>query len=143
MKLIRITHEVWTHNGEIYLPVTVIQRMAKKIDQKPKAEITLLPEDAPPEEWRFDDNTRMVNIGGGQIVKFSRLEYGLLKFVAKGGTNIQKAWQQVWEYQSPAEWRVMKHTAVRISKKLEQYSRPFKVIVNTREVKIIPTEISI
>ena len=34
MKMIRITHEVWKKNGDIYLTVTVIRRLAKHVGKK-------------------------------------------------------------------------------------------------------------
>lgn len=136
MELICITRKIWIHNGEVYLPASVIQQMAKNLP-KPKAEITPLPTDAQPKEWLFDDNKRTVNIGCGSV-KLGRIQYGLLKFVAKGETDIQNAWVKVWEYQSMVEWRVVKGAAVAINQKLEQYSSPFRIVVNTREVKIIP-----
>ena len=34
MKMIRITREVWTKDGDFYLPVTVIRRLAKHVEKR-------------------------------------------------------------------------------------------------------------
>lgn len=171
MKMIRITHEVWKKNGDIYLTVTVIRRLAKHVGKKsdggkrarkvkgqtvtePEStgadgpagksaltrSMTASPDGALPADWVFDDGARTVDLGGGQVMKLGRIQYGLLKYIAQGGRSTQEAWEQVWEYQSLADWRTMKNTVNHINEKLEKCSRVFKVVVTTREVKIFIPE---
>ena len=179
MKMIRITHEVWKKNGDIYLTVTVIRRLAKHVGKKSdggkrarkvKGQTVTEPEsagaDGPagksasgsitafqnasqangemnddagsvvPADWVFDDGARTVDLGGGQVMKLGRIQYGLLKYIAQGGRSTQEAWEQVWEYSSPVEWRTVKDSAKLINEKLEQCDQSLEVKVTTREVKI-------
>lgn len=167
MKMIRITHEVWKKNGDIYLTVTVIRRLAKHVGKKsdggkrarkvkgqtvtePESagadgpagksaltrSMTASPDGALPADWVFDDGARTVDLGGGQVMKLGRIQYGLLKYIAQGGRSTQEAWEQVWEYSSPVEWRTVKDSAKLINEKLEQCDQSLEVKVTTREVKI-------
>ena len=154
MKLIRITHEVWTRNGDLYLSVTVIRRLAKHVERKtakkkkgkrshvPEHEphqetrLPVVSDDALPSAWVFDDGARTVDLGGGQVMKLGRIQYGLLKYIAEGGRSTQEAWEQVWEYSSPVEWRTIRDTAIPLNEKLEQCGKVLKIEVTTREVKI-------
>ena len=189
MKMIRVTHEVWTKNGDLYLTVTVIRRLAKRVGRKTKggneaqsAELreggmaegparnsasgsitasqnvvpvtvsqTASPNDSQadgeinddaisgsvvPAGWVFDDGARTVDLGGGQVMKLGRTQYGLLKYIAQGGRSTQEAWEQVWEYHSPVEWRIVKSAAEALNRKLDQCLKVLKIEVTTREVKI-------
>lgn len=171
MKMIRITHEVWKKNGDIYLTVTVIRRLAKHVGKKsdggkrarkvkgqtvtePESagadgpagksaltrSMTASPDGALPADWVFDDGARTVDLGGGQVMKLGRIQYGLLKYIAQGGRSTQEAWEQVWEYQSPVEWRTVKKTAEHINEQLEKCPKVPKIKVTTREVKIFIPE---
>lgn len=156
MKMIRITREVWTKDGDFYLTVTVIRRLAKHVEKKtgrvkrrkkaqPRnhsepANLPVVPDDALPADWVFNDNSRTVDLGGGQVMKLGRIQYGLLKYIAQGGRSTQEAWEQVWEYQSPAEWRTIRDTAIPLNEKLEQCGKVLKIEVTTREVKIFIPE---
>ena len=171
MKMIRITHEVWKKNGDIYLTVTVIRRLAKHVGKKsdggkrarkvkgqtvtePESagadgpagnsaltrSMTASPDGALPADWVFDDGARTVDLGGGQVMKLGRIQYGLLKYIAQGGRSTQEAWEQVWEYQSPAERRTIKRAVEEINEKLREGTKGYKIYVTTREVKIFALE---
>ena len=166
MKMIRITHEVWKKNGDIYLTVTVIRRLAKHVGKKsdggkrarkvkgqtvtePESagadgpagnsaltrSMTASPDGALPADWVFDDGARTVDLGGGQVMKLGKTQYGLLKYIARGGRSTQEAWEQVWKYPSPVEWRTIRDAAIQLNKKLCQCVNVCKVEVTTREVK--------
>lgn len=156
MKMIRITREVWSKNGDFYLSVTVIRRLAKHVEKKtsrkkkakrptvrepepetrPESRLPAVPDDALPADWVFNDQTRTVDLGGGQVMKLGQTQYGLLKYIAQGGRSTQEAWEQVWKYQSPVEWRTIRDAAIQLNKKLGQCVNVCKVEVTTREVKI-------
>lgn len=189
MKMIRVTHEVWKKNGDIYLTVTVIRRLAKRVGKKPKggngarsaelreggmaeggmaegparnsasgsitASQTASPnnsqadgegnddaisENVVPADWVFDDGARTVDLGGGQVMKLGRTQYGLLKYIAQGGRSTQEAWEQVWEYSSPVEWRTIKDAARHINERFGKCAKACKIEVTTREVKIFIPE---
>ncbi len=171
MKMIRITHEVWKKNGDIYLTVTVIRRLAKHVGKKsdggkrarkvkgqtvtePESagadgpagksaltrSMTASPDGALPADWVFDDGARTVDLGGGQVMKLGRIQYGLLKYIAQGGRSTQEAWEQVWEYSSPVDWRTVRDTALRINERLGQCEKVLEIKVTTREVKILNPE---
>lgn len=157
MKMVRITREVWKKDGDFYLTVTVIRRLAKHVEKKtggvkrrrskprpesrpeteprPESRLPAVPDGALPSAWVFDDDARTVDLGGGQVMKLGRIQYGLLKYIAQGGTSTQEAWEQVWEYSSPVEWRTVRDTALRINERLEQCDQVVEVQVTTREVK--------
>ena len=188
MKMIRITHEVWTKNGDLYLTETVIRRLAKRVGKKPKggngarsAELreggmaeggmaegparnsasgsitasqtasqangeinddagSVVPVNVVPAGWVFDDGARTVDLGGGQVMKLGRTQYGLLKYIAQGGRSTQEAWEQVWEYSSPVEWRTIKDAARHINERFGKCAKACKIEVTTREVKIFIPE---
>ena len=166
MKMIRITRDVWKKDGDFYLTVTVIRRLAKHVEKKtggvkrrrpkprpesrpeteprPESRLPAVPDGALPSAWVFDDVARTVDLGGGQVMKLGRLQYGLLKYIAQGGRSTQGAWEQVWEYHSEAEWRTIKKTAEPLNEKLEQYRNSTetvpKIVVTSREVKFFNPE---
>lgn len=157
MKMVRITREVWKKDGDFYLTVTVIRRLAKHVEKKtggvkrrrpkprpesrpetetrPESRLPAVPDGALPSAWVFDDDARTVDLGGGQVMKLGRIQYGLLKYIAKGGTSTQEAWEKVWEFQSPAEWRTVRNTAMLLNEKLEECQKVIEIKVTTREVK--------
>ena len=158
MKMVRITREVWKKDGDFYLTVTVIRRLAKHVEKKtggvkrrrpkprpesrpkteprPESRLPAVPDGAIPSAWVFDDDARTVDLGGGQVMKLGQTQYGLLKYIAQGGRSTQEAWEQVWKYQSPVEWRTIRDAAIQLNKKLGQCVNVCKVEVTTREVKI-------
>lgn len=188
MKMIRVTHEVWTKNGDLYLTVTDIRRLAKRVGKKPKggngarsAELreggmaeggmaegparnsasgsitasqsasqangeinddagSVVPVNVVPAGWVFDDGARTVDLGGGQVMKLGRIQYGLLKYIAQGGRSTQEAWEQVWEYSSPVDWRTVRDAAIQINKKLGKCVNVCKIEVAAQEVKIFISE---
>ena len=163
MKMIRITREVWSKNGDFYLSVTVIRRLAKHVERKtgggkrtrkeklrtvtepetetlPESRLPAVPDGALPADWVFNDKARTVDLGGGQVMKLGRIQYGLLKYIANGGNSTQEAWEQVWEYSSPVDWRTVKGTAEALNGKLDECKKRQKIEVTTREVKILISE---
>lgn len=161
MKMVRITKEVWSKDGDFYLSVTVIRRLAQRVgknapkrkkvrpkfhapeaeaepetEAKPEIRLPAVPEGSTPTDWKFDDDARTVDLGGGQMMKLGRIQYGLLKYIAQGGRSTQEAWETVWKYDSPVEWRTVKGTAEALNEKLGECKKVQKIEVSTREVKI-------
>ena len=157
MKMIRITREVWTKDGDFYLTVTVIRRLARHVERKAEGRKRIRkgkrrtfhrqesrlpdgPDGVRPADWVFNDQARTVDLGGGQVMKLGRIQYGLLRYIAEGGTSIQEVWEQVWEYTSPVEWRTVRNTAMLLNEKLEECNLVIEIKVTTREVKFFIPE---
>lgn len=130
IELIRVTRHLFTRQGDAYLPVGVILKIARKIaqdggqqakDEPDELDNDETSEDVPhPSEWIFDDPRQNVTIGEKVVHFQGGTQYRLLKYAANGGTDLQEAWRVAWEYESPADWRIMKSMEKRINEKLSK-----------------------
>lgn len=86
-------------------------------DGEVEADADDVPESVEPSGWEFDDARQDVTIGGKVLHFQGGTQYRLLKYAAQGGTDLQEAWRVAWQYNGPADWRIMNSMAKRINQK--------------------------
>lgn len=142
LEVIRVTRHIFTRQGDAYIPVGVILKIARHLKQEgcqaaddPEDDET--PEDIPePSEWVFDDERQTVDFGDVSLRFQSGIQYRLLKFAASGGTDLQEAWRFAWEYDGPAEWRTVKKNAIRINQRFKAIGLGPTFTVDTKKITL-------
>lgn len=144
IEVVRVTRHIFRRQGDSYLPVGVILKIARKIaqdggqqakDEPDELEDEETPEDVlEPSEWIFDDKEQTVNFGEKTIRFQGGTQYRLLKYAASGGTDIQEAWRVAWEYEGQVEWLTVKATAQRLNKTFRANGLWYTFTVNTKKI---------
>ena len=146
IEVVRVTRHIFRRQGDSYLPVGVILKIARKIaqdggqqakDEPDELEDEETPEGVPePSEWGFDDERQTVSFGDVSLRFQSGTQYRLLKYAASGGTDLQEAWRVAWEYDGPAEWRTVKKNALRINQRLSAVGLVPTFSVSTKKIML-------
>lgn len=87
-------------------------------DGEEEADADDVPESVEPSGWEFDDARQDVTIGGKVLHFKGEYQYKLLKYAAQGGTDLQEAWETVWNFNSAFIWRTIWDVARQVNNKL-------------------------
>lgn len=146
IEVVRVTRHIFRRQGDSYLPVGVILKIARKIaqdggqqasDDPDELEDEETPEGVPaPSEWGFDDERQTVSFGDVSLRFQSGTQYRLLKYAASGGADLLEAWRVAWEYEGPADWRTVKAAAGRINRTFQVHGLGYTFTVNTKKITL-------
>lgn len=146
IEVIRVTRHIFTRQGDSYIPVGVILKIARHLKQDGVQAASDEPDDPEddetpegvlePSEWVFDDQEQTVNFGDVSLRFQSGTQYRLLKYAASGGTDLQEAWRVAWEYDGPAEWRTVKKNATRINQRFKALGLVPTFSVTTKKITL-------